>query len=228
MRLVKQKHGDLSTYSDISDESEAGKDISSLKQIFINNHTADNRGVIKGHLPLEYIFGFAKPFKKVTKGLGFELDLRTSNRKRDISYTTLGDDDVNVTTNSISLFMIQIIPSPETQIYFNEAILETFTLSYESWTTDRKLIDTARNFQMDINLASNINSPLYLIAAHQRTQRSDPADHTINLPNNTFNNAIFDHVKLRTYYSEEDGIRYPKKTIMINYDDKFIYIYSEN
>ena len=195
MRLATQKDGDLSTYFDIIDESEDEINNSSLKKIPIDNHTEANRGLIRGHLPLEFIFGFARSFKKITKRLGFELDLRTSNRKQDILYTTLGDNDVNVTINSISLFIPQIIPSPETQVIFNEAISQNFTLSYESWTTDRKPVDTAREFQVDISSASNMNSPLYLIAAHQKTQRLDAAGNV--LPNNRFNNAIFDHVDVR-------------------------------
>ena len=62
MRLVTQKDGDLSTYFDIIDESEDGINDSSLKQIPINNHIEANRGLIRGHLPLEYIFGFCKSF----------------------------------------------------------------------------------------------------------------------------------------------------------------------
>ena len=131
MRLVTQKDVDLSTYFDIIDGNENGINDSSLKQILNNNHTEANRGLITGHLPLEYIFGFAQSFKKITKVLGFELDLQASNRKQDILYTTLGDNDVNVTINSISLFIPQIIPSPETQYILNEAISKTFSLSYE-------------------------------------------------------------------------------------------------
>ena len=217
MRLVTQKDGDLSTYFDIINESENGINDSSIKQILINNHTEANRGLIRGRLPLEYMFGFARSFKKVTKGLGCELDLRTSNRKRDILYTTLDDDDVNVTINSISLFFPQLIPSPETQVFFNEAISQTFTLSFESWTTDRKPVDTAREFQLDISSASNINSPLYLIAANQKTQRPDPANPAKNLSNNRFTNA--DHVDVRKYYSEIDGIRYPKNPVMVNFEE---------
>ena len=219
MKLVTQKDGDLSTYFDTIDESENGINKSSLKQILINNHTKANRGLIRGHLPLEYIFGFARSFKKIRKGLGLELDLRTSTRKRDFLYTTLDDDDVNVTINSISLFIPQLIPSPETQVIFNEAISQTFTLSYESWTTDRKPVDTAREFQLDISSASNINSPLYLIAAHQKTQRADPVNPASNLSNNRFNNAIFDHVDVRKYYSEIDGIRYPKNPVEVNFEE---------
>ena len=67
--------------------------------------------------------------------------------------------------------------------------------------------------------ASNINSPLYLIAAHQKTQRPDPADAARNLSNNRFNNAIFDHVDVRKNYSEIDGIRYPKNPVMVNFEE---------
>ena len=109
----------------------------------------------------------------------------------------MGDDDVNLTINNISLYVPQIIPSSETQVYFNEAISKTFTLSYESWTTDRIPVGTAKEFQIDIRSASNINSPLHLIAAHQITQRSDPTDPTINLSNNRFNKSIVDHAKVR-------------------------------
>ena len=219
MRLVTQKDGDLSTYFDIIDENKNGINNSSLKQILINNHTEANRSLMRGHLTLEYIFGFARSFKNITKRLGFELDLQTSDRKRDILYTTLNDDDVNVTINSISLFIPQLKPSPETQVIFNEAFLQTFTLSYESWTTDRKPVDTAREFQVDISSASNINSPLCLIAAQQKTQRPDPANPANNLYNNRFNNAIFDHVDVIKYYSDIDGIRYPKNPIMVNFEE---------
>ena len=134
-------------------------------------------------------------------------------------YTTLDDNDVNVTINSISLFVPQIKPSPETQVIFNEAVSKTFTLSYETWTTDRKPVDTAREFQVDISSASNIDSPLYLIAAHQKTQRSDPANPANILSNNRFNNALFDHFDVRKYYSEIDGFRYPKNPVMVNFEE---------
>ena len=71
-RLFTQKDGDISTCFDKIDEIEAGIDDSSLKQIFINNHTEANRDIIRVHLPLEYMFGFCKLFKKMTKRLGFE------------------------------------------------------------------------------------------------------------------------------------------------------------
>ena len=60
MRLVTQKDGDLSTYFDIIDEKEDAILNLSLKKILINNHSDDNKGLIRGYLPLEYIFGFCK------------------------------------------------------------------------------------------------------------------------------------------------------------------------
>ena len=216
MRLVTQKDDDSSSIFDIFDEGEDGKNNSSLKQILIINHADANKGVIRIHLTLEYIFDFCKTLYKITKGLGFELGLRTSNRKREILNTTLGDELVNVTIKSISQFIPQIIPSPETQVNFNQAMSEWFTSSYESWTTDRKPVDTAKEFQIDISSASVISSPLHLIAAHQLTQRPDPADASRNLSNNRFNNAFFDNAKVRKYYAAKDGVRFP---IMINYDE---------
>ena len=67
MGLVTQKDGDLSTYFDIIGESEDEINSSSLKRILIDNHIEANRGLIRSHLPLEYIFGFARSFKKITK-----------------------------------------------------------------------------------------------------------------------------------------------------------------
>ena len=57
MRLVPLKDGDLTTYFDKIDETENGIDKSSLKQKLNNKHTEANRGIIRGNLTLEYIFG---------------------------------------------------------------------------------------------------------------------------------------------------------------------------
>ena len=102
--------------------------------------------------------------------------MTTSNRNRNTVYTTLGDNDVNVTFINLDLYKRTILPSPEAQRILNECILKSFTLSYESWTTDRKPVDTAQAFQLDIGSESKINAPLYLIEAHQKTQRTDHAN----------------------------------------------------
>ena len=120
MRLVTQKDDDLSLYFDVIDETETGIKISSSKQILNINHTYDNKGIIRGHLPLESIFGFRKSFYFITKSLGFELDLRTSNRKQDILYTTIGGNDVNVTINSISLYIPSTFLNNETEVFLTK------------------------------------------------------------------------------------------------------------
>ena len=65
MRLLTQKDGDLSSYFEKIDETEAGINNSTLKQMLIDSHTNDeNKGKIRANLPLEHIFGFCKTFKK--------------------------------------------------------------------------------------------------------------------------------------------------------------------
>ena len=79
--------------------------------MLIDSHTnEDNKVRIRANLPLEYIFGFCKTFKKITKGLGFELQLKTLNGKRNIIYTDLGfgGNDNNVTITSVYLYIYQV------------------------------------------------------------------------------------------------------------------------
>ena len=184
MRLLTQKDGDLSSYFDKIDERVASIGDTTLKKMLIDSHdNEDNKGKIRANLPLEHIFGFCKTFKKLTKGLGFELQLKTSNEKRNIIYSSLafGQNDINVTINSIYLYIPSLVPSAEQQQMFNEAIRENFTLSFDAWVTDRKPVNTGNEYQLDIGSASNINIPLYLIVAHQKTQRENPARPPISL-----------------------------------------------
>ena len=96
---------------------------------------------------------------------------------------------------------------------FFETSTKSFTFSRESWTTDRKPVNTGQKFKFDIRLSLKINARLYLEAAHQNTQHIDLAS-TINapakLPNNRFNFAIFDKGNTKQYFVESVGIRYPK------------------
>ena len=119
-----------------------------------------------------------------------------------------------MTINSIYLYIPSLVSSAEQQQVFNEAIRRSFTLSYDAWVTDRKPVNTGNEYQLDIGSASNINIPLYLIVAHQETQRDNPAK-----PSNQFNNAIFDHVVVKRYFVEIDSVRYPKDPIETNFSD---------
>ena len=92
-----------------------------------------------------------------------------------------------------------------------------FTPSVESWTTDRKAVNTSKQVQLDIGSSSIDNGPLYLKAAHQKTQRIDPYSTTnppANLSNDRFNNAIVDETNVRQNFVENDSMRYTKDLIM--------------
>ena len=114
--------------------------------------------------------------------------------KKKTLYTTLGGNDTNVTINTIYLFIPSIVPSPEQQQKFNESIRRSFTLSFDLWVSDRKPVNKGNEYQLDIGSGSNINGPLYLLAAHQKTQRDKPAR-----PPNQFNNAVFDNADVKIF-----------------------------
>ena len=59
---------------------------------------------------------------------------------------------------------------------FNESIKNSFSLSFDSRTTDRKTVNTDVEFQLDLGSASNINSRKYCIAAHETGARAGPAN----------------------------------------------------
>ena len=72
--------------------------------MLIDNHTLPvNRGKINCQLPLDYIFGFCKTFKKITENLGFHITLKTTELQN-IIFTTLAND-IKVTINSLYLFL---------------------------------------------------------------------------------------------------------------------------
>ena len=178
------------------------------QKMMINNHTDANRGKIKGYLYLEDIFGICKAFKKVTKNLGFHLMLKT-NDLQDIIYTSMVED-IKVTINNLYLYVPNLIPSVETQVLFNEAIQNNYKISYDEYSTERRLISDMI-VQVDIGSSQKVNSPKYLICAHQLKDR-------IDTPISTKNIAIFDHLNLKKYYVEIDGQRYPRDSVLPNYE----------
>ena len=179
--------------------------------MLIDNHTQPiNRGKIKGLLLLEDIFGFCKTFKKITKNLGFHITLKT-NDLQNIIFTTLAND-INVTINSLYLFVPILTPNSETQVIFNESIKNNYTLTFDSWYTERKIVTNGGEFQIDIASSPSTNSPKYLIAAHQTEDRVGTASKENNI-------AIFDHVDVKKYFVEIDGYRYPKESVITNFTE---------
>ena len=178
------------------------------QKMLLNNNTDANKGKLKGYLYLEDIFGFCKTFKKVTKNLGSLLMFKT-NDLQDIMYTSM-TDDINVTINNLYLYVPNLIPSVETQVMFNEATQNNYKISYDEWFTERRITsDTITQF--DIGSFQNVQSPKYLIVAHQTKDR-------IDAPISTKNVSIFDKLDLRKYYIEIDGQRYPRDSSLMNYE----------
>ena len=211
MRALTSKDGDLLSYFDNIDESQAESNNTSLKQMLINNHSEEaNRGKIKGQLILENIFGFCKTFKKITKNLGFHITLKTNDLQY-IIFTSLANN-INVTINSLYLFVPIITPNSETQVLFNESIKNNYTLTFDSWYTERKIVTDGGEFQVDIASSQSTNSPKYLIAAHQTEDRVGTANKANNI-------AIFDHVDVKKYFVEIDGYRYPKESVLTNFTE---------
>ena len=219
MRAISNKDGDLISQFDNINENDIPilerlvnlppqiRDTPHYKML-IDNHTDANRGKIKGYLYLEDIFGFCKTFKKVTKNLGFHLIFKT-NDLQNIIYSSMGDD-IDVTINNLYLYVPNLIPSVETQVMFNEAIQNNYKIFYDEWFTERRIISDTIT-QLDIGSSQNVQSPKYLIGSHQTRARAD----TVNKNNNI---AIFDHINLRKYYVEIDGIRYPRDNVLLNYE----------
>ena len=180
------------------------------QKMFINNQTDANKCKIKDYLYLEDIFGFCKTFTKVTKNLGFHLTFKT-NDLQNIIYSSMADDK-NVTINNLYLYVPNLIPSVETQVMFNEATQNNYKIFYDEWFTERRVI-TNMITQLDIGSSQNVQSPKYLIGAHQTLIRADTAN-----KNNNF--AMFDHINLKKYYVKIDGIRYPRDSVLLNYEKK--------
>ena len=179
------------------------------QKMLIDNHLDANKCKIKGYLYLEDIFGFCKTFKKVTKNLGFHLLFKTANLQ-DIIYTAMADD-IDVTINSLYLYIPNLIPSVETQLMFNEATQSNYKISFDEWYTERRIISDLL-VQHDIGSAQNVIQPKYLICAHQTNLRTTTPDKKIII-------ATFDNMDLRKYYVQIDGQRYPRDSVLINYEE---------
>ena len=92
-----------------------------------------------------------KHSKKITKGIGFQLTLKTADLQN-ILYTTIGDD-FKVMINSLYLFVPTLIPDASTQTMFNNSIKYNFSLKFDSWTSVRKIVNTELEYQVDIGSA---------------------------------------------------------------------------
>ena len=92
---------------------------------------------------------------------------------------------------------------------FNDSIKNSLTSSFDSWTTDRKVFDTGLEFQFDNVSAQKVNSPKYLIAAHQSIER-------IGVPSKLQNISSFHKNDVRDHFCDIEGFRYPTDSVNIN------------
>ena len=67
-------------------------------------------------------------------------------------------DDINITINSLYLYILNLIPSVETQLKFNEATQNNYMISFDEWYTERRLISDLL-VQHDMGSAQQVNSP---------------------------------------------------------------------
>ena len=164
MRALTSKDGDLLSQFDNINEGNRNAifDSFSLKKMLSYNHDLAHKGKIKRQIPLEHIFGFCKSFRKITRNLGFHITFKTASLQ-DIIYKSIAKN-INVTINSLYLYVPFYIPSTETLFMFNESFQTNFILSYDDWYSERRLV-TDTVYLVDIGSAQSVNSPKYLIAA---------------------------------------------------------------
>ena len=81
------------------------------------------------------------------------------------------EDDINVTMNSLCLYIPNLIPSVETQLIINETTQNNYKISFDGWYTERRLISVML-VQLDIGLPQQVNSPKYLFSTHQTSLRT--------------------------------------------------------
>ena len=117
-------------------------------------------------------------------------------------------DDIIVTINNLYLYVPKLIPSVETQVMFNEATQNIYKICYDEYFTERRVISDLIT-QLDIGSSHNVQSPKYLIGAHQTRARADTANKNNNI-------AIFDSLDLRKYFVEIGGQRYPRDNSLMN------------
>ena len=119
-------------------------------------------------------------------------------------------DDINVTINNLYLCVPNVIPNVETQVMFNEATQNNYKISYEEYYTERRVISDMIA-QADIRSSQQVNGPKYLIGAQQTRAKADTGNKNINI-------AIFDNLNLQKYHVEINGVRYPRDSVLLNYE----------
>ena len=109
------------------------------------------------------------------------------------------------------MFVPTLIPNTETQLMFNESIQNNYRIIFDDWFTERRIVSDTRT-QIDIGSAQHVNSPKYIICAHQTAAR-------LNTPDKGLNISRFDNLNVRKNYVEVDSQLYPRDSLLINYPE---------
>ena len=138
------------------------------------------------------------------------------NDSQDIIHTYMVDD-INVTINSLYLYIPNLIPSVETQLFFTEPTQKNYKIYFDEWYTERRLKSDLL-VQHDIGSTQQVNSPKYLFGAHKTQPRTTTPD-----KKKRTNFALFDNLGLQKLHIERDSIRYPRDSVLMNYEKKRLY-----
>ena len=103
------------------------------------------------------------------------------------------------------------IPNTQTQVMFNEPFMNNYTITFDSWYTERKVSNDGRIIPVDIGSAQHFNCPKNLIGVFQTHIR-------IGVPNKANNNLIFDTNHVTKDFVEIDGARYPRDGVSTNFE----------
>ena len=120
-------------------------------------------------MPLKHTFGFFESFTKITYQLEFHITFKTADLQG-FACTTLSND-ITVTINNLKLFVWTYLSDSGTKLIFNDPIKNSFTLSFDSWTTDSNVVDNGVEFQIDIGSAHKTVGPKNLTAANLSIDR---------------------------------------------------------
>ena len=91
---------------------------------------------------------------------------------------------------------------------FEDSFGKSFTLSFDSWSTDRKTVTTQLDYQGVIGGAQIFNFPKYLLVTLRTAAR-------ISVPNKTENIAVFQNLNVRKDHVDIDGVRYPRDGVLV-------------
>ena len=92
---------------------------------------------------------------------------------------------INVTMKSLYLYVPTLTPNTQTQVLFNESLMNNYRITFDSWYTESEISNDGKEVQTHIGSAQNINSPKYLITVFQTNDR-------VRNPDKTCNPAVFD------------------------------------